>query len=206
MKYYKKYTKHTEVNIITKYDNYMNRYALRSELGEEDGKDIDWYNSIYAKTKMSLNPKLDWYEYISLGIAIIILSIITGLYANNFFFAIISYFVYYLSFLIYRVFKNHSYKKTEVKYFNELKIVEQTDEWIKKDNNGDRYIIFYSYEHDVDHTQLKLTDKEYRHLKKYRFEIENFLSFPNYDFLNELENRSIPTLYQDLKHDNAIII
>jgi len=211
MKYYRKIN-NVEFDVDTRFSNYENRYALRSELGIDVEKNNDWYNDIYAKSELTLNPNLEWYEYVTLTIGIIILSMITGCISsifnyNAYLISILSFFMYYIVFIIYKIINVNKYNISKVNDFNELKIIEQTDEWIDKDDNGDRYIIFYSYDSDLDHTQLKLTDSEYNLLKKYRYEIEHNYSFPNYDeIIDDLETRSKPTLYIDLKLLSAIII
>jgi len=167
-------------------------------------KNVDWYNDVYAKHEISLNPEFDILEYYSLGIVTLFISIFSGLllytkFDLNFFILVsISFIFIYGLFMVY---------KKLVDNFNDLKIIEQTEEWIDKDDNGDRYIIFYSYDSDLDHTQLKLTDSEYNLLKKYKYEIEHNYSFPNYDeILEKLEKNAIPTLFIDLKLLNSIVI
>jgi len=189
------------------------RYSLRNELGED--LDIDYYNSINLERNRIYFPyKLKyWYNYISIFVSSVGLSFVFGLALYLYLDSLIISFLtmFSLTFVVLTILESRKLNKGEqeiVDEFNNLYIKDLSDvEWIEPDANGDRYIIFKSFDYDVDHKQLKLNDLEYSFLKKYRYEIEHNERFNSENYIYEdLYDKAEDTLYKDLKDNNVIEI
>ena len=207
MKYFKK-EQNQKKEIKTNFNGYHSRYALRSELGESDGKDINWYNDVYAEPELKYYPfsKYEWYEIIPLIVYSIPFGFFTGLIFLLWFSqsqTLIIMSGLSLSFLIYslinRIYNNISFEKRITKEFNDLKMIENTEDLCEKDSNGKRYVTFISYDYDEDNRIVELSDKYHEILKKYKFEIDNYISFPNQNKIyDDLYKKSTEILWKDL--------
>jgi len=215
MKYFIKLAnaKTAKAEVKSKFNGYQNRYALRSELGEDNLRTIDWYNKVYAEPELKYYPYFDWREYIPTFIFSIILGFFLGLpfliWFNNLetfgFISLISI-LSFIFFLGKNVYFNNKYERKKVKEFNDLKIIENTEELCKKDSNGKRYVVFISYDCDIDNRIVELSDDEYKLLKKYKYEITNHISFPNHISIYEkLYNRATDILLKDLPDEKYTI-
>jgi len=209
MKFYKiENNKEIEIKTKSKNNRYYNRYTLRNELGE-DNKDINWYNSIYSKPNFTYKPRRHISYYIIMGVVIIFLGLIFFL-ANivSLYISMIISLLILITIILKDVIVDNNYLKRESDDFNNLKIKEYKDEWINKNSNGKRFLVFKQIDCDEDHRVLELTNTEYIRLKIHRYEIDNFINFIDEDYLyTELYNKAEYSLYVDLpKEDYSIYV
>jgi len=200
------------------FSNYWTKHALRSHFGEDDGKDMDYYNSIYAESELMFFNKsfgrqielivggliFGWIlAFIYLFIAQFVIADITINYLTISW--IISSIVLYLLLNLWETSQLNYNIKSNTKHFNDSEITENK-EWLAKNSNGKYDLIWEPDGDESDHKHLEIDEEEYEYIRKYWYEIENFEGFPNSSYIYEtLYDKADWILFRDIP-ENATII
>lgn len=186
MKYYTDKTKQVEIDSHFRY--FWTRHALRSHLREEDGKDMDYYNSIYAEVELE-KFDTDLGNQIERGILSLTIGFWLGLFGLLFLSNMNTMFLMIGIAISFNIFENIKYirrtnkkLKENTKNFNETKITINKD-WAKPNSKGNYDLVWEPTESDEDPKHLEINQKEYEKLSKYWYELENFEGFPEDEWL-----------------------
>ena len=202
-----------ETEINPKYQA-EDRYDMRGEFGTTYNKNREWYYNIVAKPEFSYKPNINLVALYTFSIAGLIwgwfLGIINNIWNDYSLFQNIGVWsvIMFVFFMLRDVFIKNRSERKKSKIFNNSKFKDIDYDWVEKDSNGDRYMIFETDE-DTDDRQIKLSEEEYDFFTNFEYELtsQQYLIPENiWVSIDYMFDKASPTLKKDLKINNSIII